>query len=96
MLSDPLTKPNAYSTGLKQVPTGHTKFLAWSECLIQKKVRGLLEAQCDGIAIDQISNVSFFRQILLDCFSTAETFQRAKWGERSPDLEASNINKENF
>ena len=37
MLSDPLTKPNAYSTGLKQVPTGHTKFLAWSECLWQEQ-----------------------------------------------------------
>ena len=28
-------------------PRGQTKFLAWSERLIQKKVRGLLEDQCD-------------------------------------------------
>ena len=45
-LSPKIPKGKSCDTS-QNFPTGHTKFLAWSERLIQKKVRALLEDKCE-------------------------------------------------
>ena len=47
--------PNRKSCDTSQnFPRGHTKFLAWSECLGQIKIQPVLEAQYDFFCLKQI------------------------------------------